>query len=164
MHISLCILKLNSLCCTIIYLFNDKNVDFQYCILYGLVVYVFVSYYRHISLWTINFDIFLARNSDVENLHIALAVWLNHFWRSYCPFSLRIFHHDFCTHISYIFNLNFSKLYILAITIWKFPYYYGSLTALFDLLVLPYHGDLHIVLALWLYHFWRSYCTFWWVE
>ena len=25
------------------------------------------------------------------NLHIVMAVWLNHFWKSYCPFSLKNF-------------------------------------------------------------------------
>jgi hypothetical protein len=58
--------------------------------------------------------------------HILRAVWLDHFWRS-CPlFSLEYFIKRFVPKTPYMFNMNSSKLYMLAyhmqihISLWQF--------------------------------------------
>ena len=50
-----------------------------------------------------------------SKLHIFIAIWSKYFWRSYCPFWLRIFHQKVCAvNSSYILNGNSSKLCMFA--------------------------------------------------
>lgn len=50
-----------------------------------------------------------------EDSLIVTAVWLDQFWRKYCPFSQRLFHHKvFMWHSSYVSNLNFLKFCMLS--------------------------------------------------
>ena len=70
--------------------------------------------------------------------HMVTAVWSDYFWRSYCPFW------EYFINFFYPLLLHFKwkLLKTLHSCLWAYQ-------------------DLHILRAVWLDNFWKSYCPFW---